>query len=130
MLDLARFRELESAIARDRGDFVLFALVVREDVPDRWDLIISAPWVGDDKRGAVNYVLGEIKSRLGEQALIDLSRIVVADPQDARVRAFNGLVQVDHGGIEVRDTNLFGLAVKYAYIITSKRPPAPAAINA
>jgi hypothetical protein len=35
-------------------------------------------------------------------------------------------VQIEHGGVEVRDSNFFGLPVKHAFIITSKRPPAPA----
>ena len=49
-----KFTRLESQIAQEKGDFTLFALFMREDVPDRWDLIVSAPWLGDDKRAAVD----------------------------------------------------------------------------
>jgi hypothetical protein len=126
-LELKRFQELELRIAAARGDFVLFALFMREDAPDRWDLIVAAPWVGSDKRKAVEYVVSEIKSSLGKQDLTSLSRIVVADPHDARVQALNALVQVVHSDVEVRDTHIFGLPVKHAYIITSKRLPEPAA---
>jgi hypothetical protein len=35
--------------------------------------------------------------------------------------------QARHGRVEVKDSSFFGLSVKHAYIITSKRPPAPAA---
>lgn len=122
-----KFRSLESRIAAQKGSFVLFALFMREDAPDRWDLIVSAPWIGEDKRSIVDYLVGEIKSTLGEQVLTDLSRIVVADPHDARVHAFNALIQIEHGGVEVTDSHIFGLPVKHAYIITSKRTPAPAA---
>jgi len=121
-----KFARLEAEIAQERGDFALFALFMREDVPDRWDLIISAPWVGEDKRGAVNYLVGQIKSRLGEEDLICLSRIVPVDPEDVAVRDLNRAIQVEHGNVEVRDSSFFGLAVKHAHIITSKRPPAPA----
>lgn len=123
---LTKFRDLESHIAAEQGDFVLFALFMREDAPDRWDLIVSAPWVGD-KGNAVTYFVHQIKSRLGAQELTRLSWIVVADPQDASIRALNGVVQVEHGGVEIRDSNFFGLPVKHAYIVTSKRPQAPAA---
>lgn len=122
-----RFRELESGIARERGAFVLFALFMREDAPDRWDLIVSAPWIGSDTRNAVEYLVNQIKSRLDEQDLTSLSRIVVVDPLDAAVQAFNRAVQIEHGGVEVRDSNFFGLPVKHAFIITSARPPTPAA---
>ena len=122
-----KFRDLESRIAQEKGGFTLFALLMREDVPDRWDLIVSAPWVGTDKHAAVEYFVNQIRSQLGQQDLTSLARIVVVDPQDAAVRAFNGLVEIEHGGAEVRDSNLFGLPVKHAFIITSKRRPTPAA---
>ena len=122
-----KFSELESQIAADKGGFTLFAPFMREDAPDRWDLIVSAPWTGADKQRAVNYFVTEIKSRLGEPGLTSLSRIVVVDPQDAAVQAINRAIQIEHGTVEVRDSNFFGLPIKHAYIITSKRPPAPAA---
>lgn len=121
------FREFESDIARERGDFVLFALFMREDAPDRWDLIVSAPWLGFDTRNAVDYLVNQIKSRLDEQYLTSLSRIVVVDSMDVAVQEFNRAVQIEHGGVEFRDGNFFGLPVKHAFIITSARPRTPAA---
>lgn len=121
-----KFTELESRIAEARGAFTLFALFMREEVPDRWDLIVSAPWAVGDRRTVVDYFVSQIKSRLGDQALLSLARIVVVDPDASGVRALNRTIQVEHGSVEVRDTTLFGLDVKHAYIITSKRPPAPA----
>ena len=121
-----KFRDLESRIAEDKGGFALFALFMREDVPDRWDLMVSAPWVGSNKRDAVDYFVNQIKSRLGEQDLTSLARIVVIDPEDTAVQALNRAVQIEHGGVEIRDSNFFGLPIKHAFIITSKRPPAPA----
>lgn len=122
-----KFRDLESRISEEKGDFTLFALFMREDVPDRWDLLVSAPWVGSDKRGVVDYFVTQIKSQLGAQDLTSLARIVVVDPDDAAVQALNRTVQIEHGGVEVRDSILFGLPIKHAFIITSKRPPTPAA---
>jgi hypothetical protein len=49
------------------------------------------------------------------------SRVVVLDPSDVTVRAFNSAFHVEHGRLEVRDTNIFGLPVKHGLIITSKR---------
>ncbi|MBI2154601.1 MAG: hypothetical protein HYV92_10655 [Candidatus Rokubacteria bacterium] len=123
---IEKFARLEAEIAQERGDFTFFALFMREDVPDRWDLIISAPWVGEDKRGAVDYLVAQIKSRLGAEDLICLSRIVPVDPEDVAVKDLNRSIQVEHGNVEVRDSNFFGLAIKRAHIITSKPPPAPA----
>lgn len=123
---IEKFARLEAEIAQERGDFAFFALFMREDVPDRWDLIISAPWVGEDKRGAVDYLIDQIKSKLGKEDLIWLSRIVPADPDHVEVQDLNRAIQVEHGNVEVRDSNFFGQAIKRAHIITSKLPSAPA----
>jgi hypothetical protein len=122
-----RFRQLESGIAQEKGSFVLFALFMREDAPDRWDLIVSASWAGSDSRSTVDYFVSQIKSRLGEEYLTTLSRIIVVDPEDASVQALNQAVHIEHGGVEIRDSNFFGVPVKHAFIITSTRPLTPAA---
>lgn len=121
-----RFRNLESRIASEKGSFALFALFMREEVPDRWDLIVAAPWIGDDRGSAVEYFVSQIKAQLGEQDLTHLARIVVVDPEEAGIQALNRAVQIEHGAVEVRDSTFFGLPVKHAFIITSRRPPAPA----
>ena len=121
------FTRLESRLAEEKGDFVLFALFLREDVPDRWDLIVSAPWVGPDKDAALKYFVNEIRSFLGPQELTALSRIVIVDPSDAAVQSLNRTIKVEHGSTEIRDSNFFGLPIKHAYIITSKLPGAPVA---
>lgn len=118
----AKFARLESAVAAARGGFTLFALFLREDVPDRWDLMISAPWASADQKAALDYLVSRIKSELGPADLTQLSRIVFIDPEDASVQDFNRAVHVEHGSVEVRDSNFFGLPIKHAFIITSKRP--------
>lgn len=123
----AKFAKLEADVAAARGDFTLFALFLREDVPDRWDLIISAPWVSADQRGALDYLVNRIKSDLGPGDLTQLSRIVFIDPTDVSVRALNQAIAVEHGSVEVHDSNFFGLPIRHALIITSKGPNTAAA---
>ncbi len=122
-----KFSALESHIAEEKGPFVLFALFMREGAPNCWDLIVSAPWAGDDTPSVVDYFVSQIKSRLGAQILTSLSRIVVINPQDSGVQALNRAMPIEHGRVEVRDIDFFGLTIKHAYIITSQRPQAPAA---
>ena len=112
---------MESSVAAERGDFALFALFLREDVPDRWDLIVSAPWASSDEKSALDYLIATIKSDLGPEDLTNLSRIVFLDPHDSSVQALNTAFHVEHGVVEVRESTFFGLPVKHAFIITSKR---------
>ena len=124
---VGKFASLEAVIARKRGDFSLFALFLREDAPDRWDLLVAAAWASQSEDEAVEYLVNEIKSHLGSEELINLSRIIVVDPNNPRVQEFAKSFPVEHGRLEVRDRNLFGLPIKHAFIITAKRPEAPVA---
>lgn len=116
-----KFTKLESDVSAARGEFALFALFLREDLPDRWDLMISAPWAFADQKGALDYLISRIKSDLGPADLTRLSRIVFIDPKDVSVQNLNRAIHVEHGAVEVRDSNFFGLPIKHAFIITSKR---------
>ena len=120
------FVRLESEIAKERGDFVLFALLSREDLPDRWDLIVSAPWIRD-RDEALKYLVQKIQSTIGAPVLTDLSRIVFANFGDQAVQNLNRAFHVEHGMFEVKDSNILGLPIKHGFIITSKRPRAAAA---
>ena len=126
-----KFGRLELELAQDRGDFVLFALFTREEVPDRWHLMVSAPWLDKDKRRAVNYMVDQIKSKLGVEYLIQLTRIIVIDPESAEVQDLVRSIAVEHGAVEhgkvrIRDDDFFGVRVEDARIITAKVPSAPA----
>jgi hypothetical protein len=121
MIQIAEnFASLEREMAQRRGDFVLFALFLREDVPDRWDLVVAAPWIGEHKDDAVAYIVQEIQSRLSPQDLVQLSRIVVVDPSDPAVDALVRSIRVEHGRVEVRDSVFFGVPVKHALIVTAQ----------
>lgn len=128
---IERFGWLELELAQERGDFVLFALFTREEVPDRWHLMISAPWLDKDNHRAVNYLVDEIKSKLGVEYLIQLTRIVVLDPDSAKLQDLVRSIAVEHGAVEhgkvrIRDDDFFGVRVEDARIITAKVPSASA----
>jgi hypothetical protein len=99
---------------------VELAGLFREDLPDRWDLMISAPWASADRNGAIDYLVARIKADIEPNALVQLSRIIIIDPEEASMQKLNRTIRVDHGAVEVRDTEFFGVPIKHAYIITSK----------
>ena len=114
-----RFASLEKEISQKKGPFALFALFAREDLPDRWDLVVAAPWAETPQEG-VSYLVAEIKSNIGSPALTELSRIVFVAPNDPPVQAINNAVHIQHGKAEIKDSNFFGLPIKHAWVITSQ----------
>ena len=116
------FHPLERRIAREKGEFTLFALLEREDVPDRWDLVVSAPWFGPNQHETVGYFIRQIQLQLGSAVMVALSCLVALDPSDPRVREITGSIpQVSHGRIELGVRTLIGMDIRQAIIITSHR---------
>jgi hypothetical protein len=122
MKDLVdKFVALEREISAERGSFALFGLFLREDAADRWDLVVAAPWFSSNEKKVLDYLTQKIQSRLKPHELVLLSRIVVADPSDASVKAIQAAFKIEHGKAEIRDSVFFGLHIRHAYVITSQR---------
>ena len=113
---------LERKIAEEKGSFSLFALFLREDAEDRWDLLASAPWLQKDKKDGLIYLASQLRKSLKQEEMLTISRIVLVDEKHPAFKAVQTVVDVEHAkGIEVRDSTFFGLRIKHAYIITSRR---------
>ncbi len=116
-----KLRDIEIELSKENGDFELFALFLRENAPDKWDLIISSDWARKDKKSVINTVVAKIKKILNAEETVKLSRIIILNKDDAALNALHGAMHVEHGVAEISDSNFFGLAIKHAYLITSKR---------
>ncbi len=116
---------MEREISEERGTFALFALFLREDALDKWDLVASAPWLEEDKKESLVYLSDRLRSHLTHEELLSFSRIVLVDQDnpflEAIKKAIQKAVSLEHGIVEVKDSNFFGLEISHAYIITSKR---------
>lgn len=116
-----KLRQVEVELSGKYGDFDLFALFLREDAPNKWDLMISSDWARADKRFALNAIVEQMKLALEPQELMMLSRIIILERDDAALAALHDSMRVEHGVAEISDGDFFGLAIKHAYIITSKQ---------
>ena len=112
---------LEGQISKEKGAFALFALFLREEVQDRYDLVVSSSWIEEDKKAALDYLAKQLRSCLEPQELLSLSRIVLVDLDNPSLRAINKAIKVEHGLSEVKNGTFFDLEIKHAYIITSKK---------
>jgi hypothetical protein len=112
---------LEKSLSGEKGNFSLFALFLREDSEDRWDLVLSAPWLKSNDRKDYKFIASRVKEILNKDELISLSRIVLLDKGNQILEAVNRAISIEHGKVECKDCNFFGLPIRHAYIITSKR---------
>ena len=115
-----KISQVESDIAQNKGQFNLFAVLEREDLTDRWDLVIAAPWAKHDEP-TLRYIDDRLKRYLSASDMTLLARIVILEASEDPVRAINESYDVEHGQVELNDPARFGLPVKHGYIITSRR---------
>lgn len=125
MIDLEKLQQVMRAVARKKGPFTLFGLFLREDAPDKWDLVVSSAWLEEGKLKALGEFVEELAAAVGEEQILSLSRIVTVNQDDPALDAILRAVQVDDGSVEIHDSNFFGLQIKHAYIFRSKRPREP-----
>ena len=56
-----------------------------------------------------------------QKELLKLSRIAIIESHEPALAALQQAIQTEHGIAEIKDSNFFGLQIKHAYIITSRR---------
>lgn len=113
---------VEKKLSQSKGPFELFALFLREDAPpNKWDLLISSDWARKNKMSALKEIVTEIQSVFSKQELLMLSRLIVLDKDDDALKALHHAVHVEHGLAEISDSTFFGLPIRHAYLITSKK---------
>jgi len=112
---------LEREVSGEKGEFSLFGLFLREDAQDedKWDLLVSALWLDDDKKEGLTYLAKEIQERLEPNEILTISRIVVLERGDPILEAIHKAVNVKHGEVEVKDSNFSGVQITQACISTS-----------
>jgi hypothetical protein len=119
---------IEHEVSSEKGEFSLFGLFLREDLESKWDLVVSASWIEPDKEHALDYLAKRLQSHLQPQELLTISRIVLVDENSPASEAVHRAIRVEGGTAEVQDSNFFGLQIKHAYIITSKKQNVVAAM--
>ena len=121
MSELANKLQLvEKQIATEKGRFNIFALFLREGAQDLWDVIVAAPWVVEDKKKALHYIVDKLRSSLSKEEMSSLSRIIIIEPQNPVLDAFQRAICIEHGMADISDSIFFGLKIKHAYVITSR----------
>jgi hypothetical protein len=115
---------VERTIAREKGDFVLFALVQRAEGIGLWDLLISASWLGTKEAEILDFFAHKLKETLTTDEIMRLSRIVLFPPDDPRVQQILQLVKpsVNHGHVELSSWALSSMPISHAHILTAAEP--------
>ena len=116
-----KLASLEREVSSERGDFSLFGLFLPEDAQDKdkWDLLVSAPWLEVDKKEGLAYLAKKIQKWLEPEEVLSISRIVVLEKGNPILEDIHKSVRVRHGKKELKDRNFSGVQIAQACISTS-----------
>lgn len=109
---------VEQELTTQYGDFTLFALFLRENSPRLWDVMVSAPWIDQNREAGLNIVVNKINACLKKEEILMLSHIVIVEhnhPELHELDRFNFAQSSQL--IEVKDENLLGQDIKQAFFI-------------
>jgi hypothetical protein len=118
-----KLRGLEQALSEEKGPFNLFALFLREDAPDVWDLVVAADWIEADRPKALAEISKRVRSYLRSEEITKIARVVIVEKTNPALKAIVSAVAVDHGVAEIANSNFFGLEIKHAFVVTAQLSP-------
>jgi hypothetical protein len=117
MISVPRFTIVKDRLLQSRGGLRLFALVLREGSPDRWDVVVSAPWADKNLDEALQYVTSVIVSTLDPNELLLVSRVIILEDGNPVLTALLDAAASSSG--ELRDRDLGGIEARQAFILHS-----------
>ena len=122
MINTNVLRKAMHEIAAKRGDFTLFALLMRADGPGTWDLVVSAPWLESGKLRATSEFVRLLAQSIGEESLQQFSRVLALNSADAPLKFILENIPVEDGEIRIENTDLLGMQIKEGIILRSMKP--------
>ena len=121
MIDLDKFITIEKELAQENGSFDLFALFLREDSIGKWDILVASDWLQKDQRKSMRLITKKLRDQLSKNELINVSRVVIISEDNPGFDDFSQAIDSEDEVTEVKNTIFFGLPIKHAFVITSKR---------
>ena len=106
------------------GRFVLFALFLREDSPDKWDLLVSSPALENARLTELSEFTHSLTRIVGLEEFEKLSRIVTLNKDDPGLWAILRSLGVKRGVVEIRDSNYSGVQIVHGFVFRADKKAA------
>jgi hypothetical protein len=66
-----------------------FGLFLRDNSQNKWDVVVAAPWIDEDKRTAIALLADKLNTRLNSEEILAISRIVTVNSSDPLLKYYN-----------------------------------------
>jgi hypothetical protein len=120
MIPIKKYEEIKNRIQKERGDLDFFGLILREDAPNVWDLVVSAPWAEADKWSALRYLADVLKAELKPQEIVQLSRVVILERESPVFKALVAAPKPSGNSFtELHHSSAGDVHFRHAYILAA-----------
>ncbi|MEO6282510.1 MAG: hypothetical protein ABIN80_31030 [Dyadobacter sp.] len=113
-----KFIHIEEESSREMGDYTFFALFLRENAANRWDIVVASKWINENKSAARSYLAKKVQDALDVTEIVKISHIAILDNELFEVPEFLEDVSVQHGSIRFKDEEFSGQQIERGYVIT------------
>lgn len=130
---LEKLKSVVQDLEKEHGSIQLFALFLREEPLEKWDIIVSASWLGSSEMNAYKIVASKIQKILNASELLQFSRVVILDDIDPVVSFLQDSCPLTNGGFKESPKDFsvepfsekFGFIIKKAYLLRCQKKKNP-----
>jgi hypothetical protein len=120
MIPIKKYEDIKARIQKEKGGLDFFGLILREDAPGVWDLVVSAPWAEADEWSALRYLSEMLRTELEPQELLQLSRIVILEKGSPVFKALISAPRTTGNSVtELHNSSAGDIYFRHAYILAA-----------
>lgn len=122
-IEIDELRQFMEDVAAKYGEITAFGFFLRDDATgqDKWDLVVSAPWLTRGRLQMLRELGAEVSATFRGEKLLSISHIVVLKDGDPALDAMVRMGDPDKT-VEFRDSDEYGPRIRHGYILRAKRP--------
>lgn len=126
---LDKLKSVVQALEKEHGSILFFALFLREDAFEKWDIVVAAPWLNSSERNSYKIVVSKIQEVIGPSEMVQFSRVVVLDQTDPALSFLQEVCPLTNGGFKESPKDFsveplsdkFPFSIKKAYILRCQK---------
>ncbi len=115
-----KFKPVIDDIEKEHGEITVFGLFLREDSFEKWDVIVSAPWLNPSSLESYSLINNEIQKFIKNGNLMKLSRIVILSSDNPLIKLLQN-TWTGRGQFQLQNTQMLSEAlsfnIKSAYLL-------------
>ncbi len=130
---LNKLKSVVQSFEGEHAPILLCALFLRKESFEKWDIVVSAPWLNSSEEKSYEIIISKVRSILTPSEVVRISRIIILDDNDPVVAFFQDscLLEGEEFKESPKDFSVdpfslkFGFVIIKAYMIRCHRASAP-----